>query len=104
MPRCGSFENVISTEEAGFFMNWGGPVKIRLSDLRHHQQVLHARGQNKAPQPRIVETLGSLGQTTLGDASDGLLAIEAEPLLVTTAGARSLSLPNVREAPSACAA
>src|SRR6185503_2572311 len=39
--------------------------EIRLADLRHDQRVLHARRQNKAPQPRIVQTFGSLGQTAL---------------------------------------
>ena len=37
MPRCGSLENVISTEEAGFFMNWVKPGEIRIADLGHDQ-------------------------------------------------------------------
>ena len=79
MPRYGSLENVISTAEAGFLMNWARPGEIRIADLGHDQRILHARRQHEAAQPRIVEALGGPRQAALGIAP-ALLAIEAVPL------------------------
>ena len=67
MPRCGSLENVISTDEAGFVMNWARPAKSGSPTWVTTSESCTLGGQDEAAQPRIVEALAGLRQPALGD-------------------------------------